>query len=118
MTSEDQWSTEELEASVEAYAEMYGADQEGRKVNKAQIYRDLEERFGRRNKAFERRMMNISHVVKSLGGEPVKGLLPAPNIGANTQPIIEKLVKESGFLAEPNIIHAKTLLPLAPETAE
>ena len=42
MTSEDQWSTDELEASVEAYAEMYRADQEGRKVNKAQIYRDLE----------------------------------------------------------------------------
>ena len=118
MTSEDQWSTDELEASVEAYAEMYRADQEGRKVNKAQIYRDLEKRFGRRNKAFERRMMNISHVVRSLGGEPVKGLLPASNIGANTQPMIESLVRESGFLADSNIIHAKTLLPVAPETAE
>jgi 5-methylcytosine-specific restriction enzyme A len=118
MTSEDQWSTDELEASVEAYAELYRADQEGRKVNKAQMYRDLEERFGRRNKAFERRMMNISHVVKSLGGEPVKGLLPASNIGANTQPIIETLVRASGFLGESNIIHARTLLPVAPEVAE
>jgi hypothetical protein len=29
MTSEDQWSTDELEAAVEAYAEMYRAGQEG-----------------------------------------------------------------------------------------
>ena len=60
MPREDTWSEEELKASVATYAEMYKADQEGRKINKAQMYRDLEEQFGRRDKAFERRMMNIS----------------------------------------------------------
>ena len=89
---------EELRASVDAYAQMWNADQEGRKVNKAAIYRDLEARFGRRNKAFERRMMNISHVVKSLGGTPVAGLLPAPNIGANTGPRLKAIVLSHGFL--------------------
>ena len=96
--SENLWSEEELRASVEAYAQMWNADQEGRKVNKAAIYRDLEARFGRRNKAFERRMMNISHVVKSLGGTPVAGLLPAPNIGANTGPRLKAIVLSHGFL--------------------
>ncbi len=118
MADEEQWSEKELKASVAAYAEMYLADQENRKVNKAQIYRDLEDQFGRRNKAFERRMMNISHVVVSLGGRPVKGLLPAPNIGANTQPIIERMVKEAGFLEGSNVIQAKTLLPLPVQEAE
>lgn len=93
------WSTAELGASVDAYAEMYRAYQEGRKVNKRQMYRDLEEQFGRKDKAFERRMMNISHVVKVLGGEPVKGLLPASNVGQNIYPILERLVIEEGFLA-------------------
>ena len=51
MADEELWSEDELKASVEAYADMYKADQEGRKVNKAQIYRNLEEQFGRRNKA-------------------------------------------------------------------
>ncbi len=117
MASEEQWSEEELKASVVAYAEMYRADHQGRKVNKAQIYRDLEELFGRRNKAFERRMMNISHVVVTLGGQHVKGLLPASNIGANTQPIIERLVKEAGFL-DNNVIQASTLLPLTREKVD
>ena len=98
--AEGTWSSEELQASVEAYAKMYRADQEGRRVNKAGIYRDLEARFGRRNKAFERRMMNISHVVVSLGGEPVAGLLPASNIGTNTLPVLTSLVIEQGFLSK------------------
>ena len=54
MAEKDDWTDDELRASVEAYAEMYKADQEDRKVNKAEMYRNLEARFGRRNKAFER----------------------------------------------------------------
>ena len=118
MASEEQWSEEELKASVAAYAEMFRADNEGRKVNKARIYRDLEAAYGRRNKAFERRMMNISHVVKTLGGTPVRGLLPAANIGTNTQVVIERLVKEEGFLGADNVIRAKTHSAETPEKAE
>jgi len=108
MSSEDLWSEEELKASVDRYAEMYKADREGRRVNKAQIYRELEAQFGRRNKAFERRMMNISDVVAEMGGIPVKGLLPAEHIGLNTRAILERLVKEAGFLDEADSIHIDT----------
>lgn len=106
--AEEIWSTEELRVAVEAYAEMYRADSEGRKVNKAEMYRELEAKFGRRNKAFERRMMNISEVVKGLGGQPVRGLLPAANIGANTRPILEELVKEAGFIGKAKAVQAPT----------
>ena len=103
----DEWSEGELQASVDTYAEMYLADQQGEKVNKAKMYRDLEARFGRRNKAFERRMMNISHVVKSLGGAPVKGLLPMGNIG-RPEDILRKMIIESGFLEDQASIHPPT----------
>ncbi|QFU75344.1 HNH endonuclease [Halioglobus maricola] len=106
--AEDAWSEEELKASVDAYALMLRADAEGRKVNKAQIYRDLEAQFGRKNKAFERRMMNISHVVVSLGGKHVKGLLPAPNIGPTVRPVLEKLVRQSQILNAMHDIHPPT----------
>jgi len=82
------------------------------------MYRELEEQFGRRNKAFERRMMNISHVVTLLDGMPVKGLLPAANIGANTQPILERLVRDSGFLERGNTIQANTTLSLSLEESD
>jgi 5-methylcytosine-specific restriction protein A len=91
MAEKDDWTDDELRASVEVYAEMYRADQEGRKVNKAEMYRNLEARFGRKNKAFERRMMNISHIVKALDDEPVKGLLPARNIGVRTDGRLDEL---------------------------
>jgi 5-methylcytosine-specific restriction enzyme A len=106
--AEDIWSTEELRASVATYAEMYRADHEGRKVNKAQMYRDLEARFGRGNKAFSRRMQNISHVVKILGGEPVRGLVPLANVGTNTYPVLEALVFEEGFLVGKTAIQPPT----------
>ena len=62
--------------------------------------------------------MNISHVVNQLGGVPVKGLLPAPNIGSNTQPILERLVRESGFLDVDSTIQARTTLPLTVEESD
>jgi len=99
MANEEAWSNEELQASVDAYADMFLAEREGRKVNKAETYRKLEARFGRKDKAFERRMMNISHVVQLLGGKPVKGLLPAKNIGPHTQNVLEGLIKTAGFIS-------------------
>ncbi len=112
MPREDIWSEEELRASVEAYAEMYKANQEGRKFNKKQKYLELEAHFDRGWKAFERRMLNISYVVTLLGGKYVKGLKPQSHVGANTQPILERLVKEAGFLDIESAIQAPTTLPL------
>ena len=112
------WSEEELKASVEVYAEMYRAMRDGRRINKAKAYRDLEARFDRNHKAFERRMQNISHVVVSLGGDYVKGLKPLSNIGPRNEPIIRRLVKESGFLDSHQSIRANTTQPLNWEDAE
>jgi 5-methylcytosine-specific restriction protein A len=92
----DEWADEEIEACVEAYLRMLRADEADTKINKAAIYRDLEARFGRRNKAYERRMMNISYVVSELGGTPARGLQPQGNIGAN-ESRIRKALKDQGF---------------------
>lgn len=106
--SEDGWSRDELKASVLAYADMYEAGRLGRKINKAQIYRDLAAQFDRKNKAFERRMMNISHVVESLGGEPVRGLLPAPHIGSSVESILIELVNNAGFIEDKTTVQIET----------
>ena len=99
MANEESWSNEELQASVDTYADMYRAERDGRRVNKAESYRRLEAQFGRKDKAFERRMMNISHVVQLLGGKPVTGLLPAKNIGPHTQSILETLIRTASFIS-------------------
>ena len=57
-------------------------------------------------------------MVVSLGGEHVKGLLPASNIGANTQQIIEEFVKASGFLDNSNTIQPKESEPVPVENSE
>ena len=57
-------------------------------------------------------------MIELLGGTPVKRLLPASNIGANTQPILERLVRDSGFLSNNNTIQANTTLPLTLEESE
>ena len=118
MAHDADWTDEELRASVEAYASIHRADQEGRRVNKSQIYRDLEARFARSNKSFERRMQNISYVVVQLGGTYVRGLKPLSHIGPAIQPKIERLVKEAGFLGSSNVIQANTTLALEPKEAD
>lgn len=118
----DEWTDEEIDESVKAYLKMMEADNAGEKVNKAEIYRQLEARFGRRNKAYERRMMNISYVLQEMGGVPVRGLQPQGNIGANKKKISQAL-KAFGFdeqLAriEPPTTYATDLKSLEKKTSE
>lgn len=89
-----EWSDEELKASIEAYMRMMQALHSGTPFVKATIYRDLANRFGRTDSAFERRMMNISSVLSMLGREWVPGLVPAKNVGANIASRIERLIAE------------------------
>lgn len=70
------WSKEELEASVQAYREMWDLQQAGEKFVKKAIYRELSERFGRKAGAFERRMQNISAIYEERGLEWIVGLKP------------------------------------------
>ncbi|WP_206483264.1 HNH endonuclease [Thalassotalea sp. G2M2-11] len=88
------WTRKELRASVEAYLEIRTAEMQGNRINKAAVYRQLEERFDRTGKAFEFRMQNISHVLSLMGREWVDGLKPASNVGPTNASIIEELIYE------------------------
>jgi hypothetical protein len=94
------WSKEELLASVEAYAEMYRKQERGEKFVKKKIYDELSAAFDgkRSSKSFEYRMQNISHVVDELGFDFVKGLKPKQNVGDNVYKEIEISIKELKFL--------------------
>ena len=59
----DNWSAEELEASVVAYFDMRQNDFQKEPYSKKAYYRELSRRFGRTEKAFEYRLQNISFVL-------------------------------------------------------
>lgn len=86
----DDWTHEQLAASVEAYRWMQGRVTDGLKVNKAQLYRELSLKHGRTAKAWEYRMQNISYVLQLLNEDWLAGLAPAKNVGSG---IIEALTK-------------------------
>lgn len=89
------WTKDELRASVEAYREMQRLDRAGEKGFKTRIYKDLARRFGRTSKAFEFRMQNISAVLALLGREWLAGLKPATHVGARVAEQIEALINEA-----------------------
>ena len=75
-------SEAELAATVDAYREMLRMQTEEMKFVKAHVYRDLANRFGRDEGAFERRMQNISALYEQSGLGWVVGLKPQKNIGS------------------------------------
>src|SRR5687768_4814146 len=87
------WSDEELAASVEAYREMAANEAAGVKYSKKEVYRNLAERFGRSDKAFEYRMQNISAVLDELGQDWIPGLRPAVNVGEGIKPRLVALLQ-------------------------
>ena len=90
----EDWSDEELKASVVAYRKMQALDRAGEQRFKKQVYRDLAEQFGRTEKAFEFRMQNISAVLSMLGRDWLTGLKPAAHVGANVAAKLESLINE------------------------
>ncbi|MFV0549346.1 MAG: HNH endonuclease [Limnobaculum xujianqingii] len=88
------WSDEELEASVQAYFEMYTKHANQIPFSKKDCYRALYERFGRTEKAFEYRMQNISYVMVLEGMEYLPGLKPAENVGKNNIPKLQTLIQK------------------------
>ena len=89
----ENWSDDELAAAVEAYGEMARLEAARKPYSKRDFYRDLAERFGRTEKAFEYRMQNISAVLDELGESWIPGLRPAGNVGANVKPRIVALLR-------------------------
>jgi 5-methylcytosine-specific restriction protein A len=88
----ENWSAEELRASVEAYLDMQRKIRSGEKVVKKVYYVALSKQFGRTEKSYEYRMQNISYVLSILGREWVPGLRPAKNVGANVASEIESIL--------------------------
>ena len=86
------WSREELEASVRSYLEMRQKDLEGKKYKKNEYYQRLSTEFSRTEKSFEYRMQNISYVFSLMGRDWVKGLKPAKNVGVNVFREIEEII--------------------------
>lgn len=82
MQALDKWTDQELAAAVAAYRQLQADITAGARINKAQTYRDLSEKFGRSAKSWEYRMQNISHVLHERGQAWIKGLAPASKVGA------------------------------------
>jgi len=90
----EQWSEDELRASVIAYLEMQQLNRDRALFTKKKYYDALSEKFGRSVKSLEYRMQNISYVMALMGRDWLSGLKPAKNVGANVATQIEKLVAE------------------------
>ena len=91
----DNWTEEELRASVDAYVEMHRLEAAGQPFTKKSYYEDLADRFGRTVKSYEYRMQNISYVYSLQGRRWVSGLKPARNVGSNVIQHLEQLIAAS-----------------------
>ena len=105
---EEPWTEAELNAAVLAYLDMQRKHDQGQKINRKQVYRDLAAEFPRSEKAFERRMLNISFVLQEMGRPWLKGLMPARNVGTTNSPIIQRFI----LAASPELV------PVAKEFTE
>ncbi|URF07978.1 HNH endonuclease [Cupriavidus campinensis] len=99
----EEWTEDELRASVIAYLEMQQLNRDGAQFTKKKYYEALSDKFGRSVKSFEYRMQNISYVMALMGRDWLSGLKPAKNVGANVAAQIEKLVAE---------VEGKPVIPL------
>jgi 5-methylcytosine-specific restriction enzyme A len=77
------WTASELRACVEAYHQLWVAEQRGEPMNKAALRRGViaGALHGRSEGAYEFRMQNISAILQELGSKIVTGYLPRKNIG-------------------------------------
>lgn len=92
-----EWSARELAAAVASYRKMQELEEAGEPFTKKSFYKDLESRFGRDAKAFERRMQNISSVLRDMGQPWLKGLLPANNVGRKIAGQLRRLLSLGGL---------------------
>lgn len=88
----ERWTTEQLEASVDAYLDMWMLIRGGKKVVKLHVYHGLVARHGLNVKNWERRFSNLSHVMTQLGYEHVPGLKPLPHVGSNLTTVLADMI--------------------------
>jgi 5-methylcytosine-specific restriction protein A len=120
--SDDRWTYEELHYCVMIYRQLWLADRQGRKVNKAQYRRDALEGplKGRSNGSYEYRMQNISAVIDELGLPIVSGYLPRRNIGSQKALLVaiinelwERQNLAEGPTADPRSLETRVIAALA-----
>lgn len=112
----DGWKDEEIRASVEAYLDMLHKERDNQPFVKKQYYRELAARFGRTEKAFEYRMLNISYVLSLKGRDWIFGLKPARNVGTNVAAEIEQQLDFiEGKKSAPTVVFDMTVKKITPE---
>jgi 5-methylcytosine-specific restriction protein A len=95
----DDWSDEELKASVEAYVDMLQKQRSGVSFVKKHYYVELHAKYGRTEKSFEYRMQNISYVLSLMGRRWLPGLKPAKNVGTKNAAKIETMLAQAENVA-------------------
>lgn len=90
----NEWSDEELKASVVAYMEMLKKENEGIHYVKKHICDKLADKYHRTSKSFEFRMQNISYIYSLLGRQFLKGFKPKSHVGRKIIQRLEKLISE------------------------
>lgn len=100
----DEWTEQELRASVLSYLEMQQKERAGQPFVKKQYYQSLAKTYGRTAKAFEYRMQNISYVLSLMGRDWLQGLKPAKNVGKKVACQIEALVLELSHRPQPPVV--------------
>lgn len=112
----DNWSEGEVEAAVDAYADLYERAAKGEAINKRALYRALSTQHGRTANAYERRFMNISYVLVGMGLPFLPGLKPARNVGTTAALTIQSIVETKGYFssalaaptADPELLEKRT----------
>lgn len=96
------WTDEELEASVIAYFGMLTKEMRGESFNKAEINRDLRASTlkNRSKGSIEFRMQNISAVLQGLCHPIIKGYLPRGNVGTEVSERIKGIIFKKQLLQE------------------
>ncbi|WP_350615342.1 HNH endonuclease [Pseudomonas sp. HY7a-MNA-CIBAN-0227] len=94
------WSDAELEASVDAYLKMLKLEQSGQAFKKPVENRLLREGplSLRSASSIEYRMQNISAVIQLLGWQPIKGYVPAKNVGVGVSARIRAVLEAKAVL--------------------
>lgn len=93
----DNWSEHEVKAAVDAYANLFERVANGESINKRALYKSLSAQYGRTPNAYERRFMNISYVLVSMGLPFLTGLKPARNVGTTAALTIQSIVEAKGY---------------------
>jgi 5-methylcytosine-specific restriction endonuclease McrA len=93
---DEEWTIDELRAATRAYMWMLRSAEAGTMPNKAAVARALIDGplSNRPPGTIDPRMMNISHVLHAMGRKPLKGYVPAPNVGPNVFSKIQSLIEE------------------------